>query len=136
MTIQNATKEDQNYIDSQLVNFNKSQAPFTTPYTTITKCIKHNDEAVAGILAEIYCWNAVFIDVLWVKEEHRGKGYASALMLDAEKTAIEAGCNLSHLDTFDFQAKGLYEKLGYTVFGVLEGCPEGHCRYFMSKKLA
>jgi len=45
------------------------------------------------------------------------------------------GCRISHLDTFDFQAKGFYEKLGYTVFGVLEDCPEGHNRYYMSKKL-
>lgn len=83
---------------------------------------------------ELY-WNILHIEVLWVKEEYRNNGYATALLTDVENTAKKMGCNISHLDTFDFQAKGLYEKLGYTVFGVLEDCPKGHCHYYMSKNL-
>lgn len=41
-----------------------------------------------------------------------------------------------HLDTFDFQAKDFYLKLGYQVFGVLDNCPQDHSRYFMSKILS
>jgi len=132
-----ATKEEQGYIDSCLVNFNNSKVPFTQKplCINISKCIKDNDEVIGGILSEIYCWNILSIDVLWVKDEHRKKGYAKALVNCVENKARKMGCRVSHLDTFDFQAKELYEKLGYTVFGVLEDCPEGHNRYYMSKKL-
>jgi len=136
--IYNTTKEEQSYISSCLVSFNNSKVPFTQNPTSIciSKCIKYGDEVVGGILSEVYCWNILSIDVLWVKDGHRGKGYARALVESVESEAREMGCQVSHLDTFDFQAKELYEKLGYTVFGILENCPEGHNRYYMSKKLS
>jgi len=135
--IDDATQEEQSYIGSCLVSFNNSKVPFTQePLTSyINKCIKDGNEVVGGILAEVYCWNILSIDVLWVKDEHRNKGYAKALVDAVESEAKKMGCLISHLDTFDFQAKELYEKLGYTVFGVLEDCPEGHKRYYMSKRL-
>ncbi|MCL2377274.1 MAG: GNAT family N-acetyltransferase [Defluviitaleaceae bacterium] len=135
--IYDAAKNEQEDIGFGIVEHNNSQVPFTQEptFVAINRCIKEGDEVIGGIMAEVYCWNILHIDLLWVKDEHRNKGYASALLNDAENTAKEMGCKLSHLDTFDFQAKGLYEKLGYTVFGVLEDCPEGHSRYYMSKKL-
>lgn len=45
------------------------------------------------------------------------------------------GCNLVHLDTFDFQAKDFYLKHGYEVFGVLDDCPMEHKRYYMKKNI-
>jgi hypothetical protein len=39
------------------------------------------------------------------------------------------------LDTFDFQVKAFYEKLGYELFGILDDCPPGHRRYFLKKAL-
>jgi ribosomal protein S18 acetylase RimI-like enzyme len=135
--IYDATSEEQAHISSCLVHFNNSKVPFTQkPLTTnINKCLKAGDEVIGGILSEVYCWNILSIDVLWVKDEYRNKGYAKVLVNNAENEARKMGCRISHLDTFDFQAKELYEKLGYTVFGVLEDCPDGHNRYYMSKKL-
>ena len=136
MQITDATKAEQDYIDYNLILFNHTQVSFEKepPFLSVNRCIKEGEEVIGGILTQIY-WNVLYIDILWVKEEFRNKGYASALVKDAESIAIKMGCRMSHLDTFDFQAKGLYEKLGYTVFGVLEDCPEGHKQYYMSKKL-
>ena len=39
------------------------------------------------------------------------------------------------LDTFEFQARGFYERLGYTCFGRLEDYPPGFARYFMKKTM-
>lgn len=52
-----------------------------------------------------------------------------------EKIAKEKGCNLIHLDTFDFQAKDFYIRNGYEVFGVLDDCPREHKRYYMKKNI-
>ncbi|MGC6728099.1 hypothetical protein ACP0GO_26835, partial [Escherichia coli] len=39
------------------------------------------------------------------------------------------------LDTYSFQARGFYEKLGYTVFGTIDDFPPGHQRFFGRKRL-
>jgi hypothetical protein len=41
-------------------------------------------------------------------------------MKRAELYAVERGCTDALLDTFSFQARPFYEKLGYRVFGMLE----------------
>jgi ribosomal protein S18 acetylase RimI-like enzyme len=57
-------------------------------------------------------------------------------MRRAEAEALERGCRGVYVDTFHFQARGFYEKLGFAVFGTLEGMPAGGARYYLSKKLA
>ena len=109
------------------MEFNKAQVPFTQEKTVyISKCIKDDSgEVIAGILADVYCWHILGVDAVWVKEEYRGKGHARKLVECVEEEARKMGCKIAHLDTFDFQAKGLCEKLGYVVFGTLEDCPRG-----------
>ncbi len=94
-----------------------------------------NGTLAGGILAEQYFSCCGFVSRLWVSEAFRGKGLGSRLLKEAERLLKEAGCTMVHLDTFDFQAKGFYEKQGYTLFGVLEDCPPGHCRYYLTKRL-
>ena len=72
---------------------------------------------------------------LWVEEAYRRKGMASALIREAEKKAREVGCYLVMVGTFDFQAKPLYENLGYIVNDTMSGVPKGHEHYFMTKRL-
>ena len=94
-----------------------------------------NKEIIAGILSKMYCWNCLYIDVLWVKEEYRKSGLGSKLIKEIEGLAKEKNCNLIHLDTFDFQAKDFYIKYGYEIFGVLDECPKGHKRYYLKKNI-
>ena len=56
-------------------------------------------------------------------------------MKRAEAYARERGCTDAFLDTFSFEARAFYEKLGYRVFGTLENHPTGHQHYFMTKRL-
>jgi hypothetical protein len=53
-----------------------------------------------------------------------------------EQEAKSMNIGLTHLDTFDFQAKDFYIKHGYEIFGVLDDCSKYHKRYFMKKILA
>ncbi len=38
------------------------------------------------------------------------------------------------LETWDFQAKGFYEKLGYNMYASIEDCPPGTINYFFKKR--
>ncbi len=88
-----------------------------------------------GLLGAIL-WDWLYVETLWVSDEFRGKGYGSELLKRAEEHAKSKGCRHVHLDTFGFQAKTFYEKLGYVDFGVLANYPSGQQRYFMTKSLA
>lgn len=91
-------------------------------------------EHVGGLWGKtIYDW--LFVEWLAVPEEHRGQDWGTVLMREAEKLARASDCIGLWLDTFEFQARGFYEKLGFEVFGTLEDHPVGQRRYFMSKRI-
>ena len=132
-----STKEDSLLINEKLVEFNKQKVPFTQKdaFITISYVIKNeNSEIIGGIDTVLYCWNILYIDVLWIDESERGKNYGSTLLLKAEEHAKKLGAYMCHLDTFDWQGKEFYIKNGYTVFGTLKDCPQGHNRYFLKKE--
>jgi GNAT superfamily N-acetyltransferase len=93
-----------------------------------------DDEILGGVMAEVY-WEWLNVDLLWVKEDLRGRGYGRQLMEVVEEKARELGAKNAYLDTFSFQAPGFYEKLGYRVFGELPTFPPGHERFYMKKEL-
>jgi GNAT superfamily N-acetyltransferase len=70
-----------------------------------------------------------------VDDRFRGAGHGSALIEAAEQLARERDCIGVNLDTFEYQARPFYEKLGYTVFGTLEGYPPGYRQFFLAKPL-
>lgn len=80
-----------------------------------------------------YDW--MFVELLAVPERHRGSGLGTQLMAEAEKIARARGCVGIYLDTYDFQALGFYEKLGFELFGSLEDHPRGHSCFFLRKRL-
>ncbi len=132
-----ATGEEAKLIDDNIVAFNKSKVSPAQVETIITKnyVIKDGNNVIAGINAIIY-HQALYIDVLFVTSEHRGQDLGSRLLKKIENEAEAIGATLSHLDTFDFQAKDFYVKHGYEVFGILENSPKtGHKRYYLKKKL-
>jgi ribosomal protein S18 acetylase RimI-like enzyme len=89
---------------------------------------------VGGLLGNAY-WGWLYVDVLWVSEGLRGRGYGRRLLLAAEEAAVEKGYHSVYLDTFDFQSPGFYQRLGYEVFGTLENFAGEHTRYFFRKTL-
>jgi GNAT superfamily N-acetyltransferase len=136
--IYESTIEERQLLDSKLVEFNRQKVPFEQSEDWIVLSYALKDEAgqvMAGINSMLYCWNILYIDILYVEDAHRSKGYGKLLLDLAESEAKKLGGYMSHLDTFDWQAKEFYEHLGYEVFGILENCPRGHNRYYMKKVL-
>ena len=136
--IKPSTDKEIKFIQDSLIQFNTQNVPFTQkiPFEKINYVAKNEKkEITAGIKSILYGWGVLFVDLLWVSEAYRGHGIGSHLMHKVEETAKQKGCTLIHLDTFDFQAKDFYLKLGYEIFGTLEDCPPGHKRYYLKKKI-
>lgn len=85
---------------------------------------------VGGVVADIH-WTSLQIEYLWVAESQRGMGLGRALVQRVEAAARKRGCTWAALTTFDFQARGFYEKLGYRIVGVQEDYPPGHRYYWL-----
>ncbi|MGO5065368.1 MULTISPECIES: GNAT family N-acetyltransferase [unclassified Clostridium] len=136
--IRESSSEESDLIVDRLVEYNLSKVPVKQEDTFlwINRVVEDTKgEIIAGILSKIYCWNCLYIDALWVKEEYRKDGLGTKLLKEVEKIANDKNCKLIHLDTFDFQAKDFYIKHGYEIFGILDECPENHKRYFMKKNI-
>jgi len=91
-------------------------------------------EVIAAALGETgRGW--LHVSVVWVDERSRGERLGTQLVNAMEAEAIRRGCHSAYLDTFSYQARPFYEKLGYEVFGTLENYPSGHQRFYMRKRL-
>ena len=137
-SIDNCKENDEEYICDRLVEYNLTQVPATQEilFENINKkFLNANGEIIAGCVARMYCWNVLYIDILWVDKNYRNQGLGSKLLEYVEDTAKKKGCYIIHLDTFDFQAKDFYFKHGYEVFGTLKDCPKGHYRYYLKKSI-
>lgn len=129
---------DTRYILESLVTYNNTQVSpeQRVSYKEINKKVVDKDgHIIAGCLAGLYFGCVLGVDILWVDASYRRQGLGAFLLREIEEAARQQSCTLIHLDTFDFQAKDFYLKQGYTVFGTLEGCPEGHSRYYLCKAL-
>ncbi|PKN93875.1 MAG: GNAT family N-acetyltransferase [Chloroflexi bacterium HGW-Chloroflexi-6] len=93
-----------------------------------------DQEIVGGVIGSTY-WDWLYINLMWIKDGLRGRGYGQQLLALAEEEARKRGAKNAYLDTFSFQAPDFYKKYGYQVFGMLDDFPQGHQRYFLKKEL-
>jgi ribosomal protein S18 acetylase RimI-like enzyme len=91
-------------------------------------------KVVGGLIGETH-WDWLYINLLFVKDELRGRGFGQQLLTLAEEKARQLGVKSVYLDTFSFQAPEFYRRNGYRVFGELNDFPPGHTRYYMTKQL-
>jgi len=71
---------------------------------------------------------------LYIDENYRGKDVGTELVRKVEEFARENDCSLVRMNTYSFQARGFYEKLGYSLWGGLDG-DKGESYYALVKRL-
>src|SRR4051794_19017508 len=72
---------------------------------------------------------------LWVTPSLRGRGLARRLIAAAEAEAARRGCRQTVHFTYEFQARQLYERIGYELVGRVEGFPSGTDALWYRKSL-
>jgi GNAT superfamily N-acetyltransferase len=91
-------------------------------------------EIAGGLIGSTH-WGWFYINLLFIQEEHRGRGYGHRILTLAEEKARQYGAKHAYLDTFSFQAPDFYKEHGYQVFGELKDFPPGHRRYYLTKQI-
>jgi GNAT superfamily N-acetyltransferase len=116
-----------------LIAFNDAKAG-ASGYRPLALAIEDDHGHAIGGLSGATAYGWLFVELLFVPESLRGRGVGTELIRRAEEEAVARGCHSVWLDTFEFQARGFYERLGYTCFGELKNYPTGP-RFFMNKQL-
>jgi GNAT superfamily N-acetyltransferase len=118
----------------KLMDFNKIGSGRALDHRSLTIFVTHpdTDELLGGLWGST-AYSYLHIELLYLPEDLRRAGLGRRLMAQAEEEAIQRRCRGVWLDTFSFQARGFYERLGYTVFGTFEDYPPGHSRFFLRK---
>ena len=136
--IKPCTEEDEDFIEEKLDAINHSIVPPEEDGENediVFKIADDEGNTIAGCILVIGSWKIAELDIIWVDEKYRRKGLGSALIREAEKAARENGCYVMILGTFDFQARPLYEKHGYSLCGTVRDFPRGHENYTLIKRL-
>lgn len=93
------------------------------------------DGPVIGGLYGYQLFDWMFIQYVAVPPGKQGQGIGQELLARAEAWARSRNLAGLWLDTFAFQARPFYEKLGFSVFGSIEDHPRGSQRFFLQKRL-
>ncbi|MCZ4293482.1 GNAT family N-acetyltransferase [Vibrio sinaloensis] len=131
----NPPKNIKDVIYSGLKSFNMRHLPDEDIQTLA--CYVEDDQGnfAGGLTGEIYT-NTLFVEFLWVDDQHRDSGIGSMLMARVESEAKAFGVTDMYLDTYSFQAPNFYAKLGFKEMGRYKGFPTvGVDKIFLQKKI-
>ncbi|MEU6216282.1 GNAT family N-acetyltransferase [Streptomyces sp. NPDC047022] len=137
LSVGHEDKELNRRLSKGLDEFNL-QATGTTDADQGELSVKAVDDAgalIGGLSAST--WGGLLdIEMLWVREDSRGNGWGSRLLLAAEEEARRRGCDRACLSSFTFQAPAFYRRHGYVETGRTPGVPGGAEDVHMYKSLA
>ena len=132
-----ASSQEIDQIESRLDAFNLNQKPLLQEkaFVPFQYSLTLKGVLIGGIIAYASLYKIGYIDTLWIDETHRGKGYGRLLLEGIEQDLKTYGCQVVHLETFDFQGPAFYENCGYQRFGELTYPNANLTEYYYSKNL-
>lgn len=134
--IWNPPKNIKDLIYNGLKAFNLKHLPDQPVHSVACVAEDPGDNFLGGLTGQIFT-NTLFVEFLWLDENHRSAGIGSTLMAEVERQAKQCGVTDIYLDTYSFQAPDFYAKLGFKEVGRYTGFPtEGVDKIFLQKKIA
>jgi len=120
-------------IGDGLLAYNQSQ----NPHPPSDEFVVTARDATKDVVGGAWCFHGskvLFVRWIWVADHARG-GTGRAVLERAHAHGQSLGAKLVYLDTFSFQARGFYEKLGYECYGTLDYPDSDVQRFWMKKGL-
>ena len=127
--------EEYALVDTGLGEFNDQAAPLHE-VQQISCFVRTSSGQVVGGAIGRWWGSCCELQLLWVEPTHRHKGIGRQLIQAFEAQARTHGCDSFFLETFSFQAPGLYISLGYEVAYENTAYPHGIVKYHMVKQVA
>ena len=121
-------------LHNEIIAYNIATAAIDTSRDLAVFLHDAHGQLMGGTVGTIW-GQCVEITYIWVHPSLRGNGYGSRLLQTLEQEARAQQCHSAILDTYSFQAPYFYQRLGYEVFGVIDGYPRGYQKVFLKKRL-
>lgn len=129
-------EDDYNQVCNKLYEYNvqATNGILKIPGKDINLYLKDSSgEVVGGLFCETWSYG-LYLDVFWIADEYRGKGYGKIMLAEAERIGQELGCTFAHTCTFSYQAPHFYTSMGYEIFAINDEYPEDIKQFFLKKK--
>lgn len=119
MEIKTVTTKDKEFVMS--IDKHVDETGYANRVSTKTGYVIWEGHRRIGIMSHCILWDTLpFLNLLFVKEEYRGKGFAKQAMIRWEKEMKRQGYQMTLLSTqVDEDAQHFYRKLGYIDCGGL-----------------
>lgn len=138
---ENSDEEFDKIIKTNLHTFNREKCEWIRENTEIkpskTKyynfAVYDNQKLIGGAVGIIrFGW--YFLEDLWIDENYRKNNIGTKIIKMIEECAKKNKALGVRMNTWSFQARGFYEKMGYTVYATFEDCPPGTIDYYLKKR--
>jgi len=126
------TDADYKSVCDRLYNYNVERT--SGARIDISFMVKDVDNVIGACFCNTFS-RCLYVDVMWLDEAYRGRGYGKLMINHAEKVGKESGCVFSHTGTFSYQSPEFYIACGYEVFAELRDYPDDVVQYFLKKSL-
>ncbi|WP_125768454.1 GNAT family N-acetyltransferase [Lapidilactobacillus wuchangensis] len=125
-------------IIANLIQNNAEKSPWLKAHGS--GIVAHNflayaDQQQIGGATGLVQYDWYFLELLQVDAAFQKQGVGRQLMQAVETFATDQHLTGIRLETWQFQARGFYEKLGYQVWGEIKDCPPGTITYCLEKRL-
>lgn len=131
--VEGVAPEDENIIFERLKAHNRARFGDSNRRELAIPLRNADGEIVGGLTGyTIRDW--LYVAMLFVPEELRGRGIASRMLALAEDEARARFCIGAYIDTMNPDALRLYLKLGYREFGRLHGFSGDHFGTWLAKR--
>jgi GNAT superfamily N-acetyltransferase len=133
ISVERTVGKTKNAVLGGLIRYNNEKMG-KQKYKRLAVSLREGNAIVGGIVGEV--WTAVlFIQLFWLEQRLRRKGFGAKLIKAIEVEARRFGATRAYVDTMSFQAPGFYRACGYKEFGSIEGYPGGVTRHWLTKTL-
>ncbi|HEY0858035.1 MAG TPA: GNAT family N-acetyltransferase [Albitalea sp.] len=128
-------RDDARVIDEGLGASNDAAAPLHEVQPLSCFARTADGTVVGGAVGRT--WGACCeLQQLWVEPAQRRGGMGTRLVKAFEERAAARGCTTFYLETFSFQARPFYERLGYEIQLEIHGFSPGIVKYTMLRRAA
>ena len=131
------TKEEIAFIGERLHehDLEETHGKIDAPGLEFELAMKDPEGCVVGGISVSSLLGAMFLEVLWVVDEHRRRGLGRRLVLAAERIGERGGCMAAGTWTFSWQGPQFYPRCGYKLVGIYTGYPFGITEHVLMKRL-
>jgi GNAT superfamily N-acetyltransferase len=132
LRIGEADRELADLLDEQIYAFNVAATGINDGRMLTIRVTDRSDHLIGGLSG--WTWgDCGYVDVLWVREDHRGRHLGTRLLVAAEEESRRRGSSQMALSTHTFQAPDFYLKHGYEVVGRTNDYPRGYAEVHLRK---